>query len=206
MALELMLTDFFGLISLFGFYSVRREQAEARNAVYARATFERLNFGDGPAQSPAGAGEQAGYHGSVNRTELDARGYLGLIGQSVLAVRGLRDDSSRTLPLYLQPLLGGMANLRGFEAGSAVGDTLVATSAEVIVPLTSPLNVGKIGVSAFADYGTVYGKDERLADQTLRQGYGGSVWFTAAFLRMNLAVAHGRGASTRVHFGLATTF
>ena len=30
------------------------------------------------------------------------------------------------LPPYLQPMLGGMANLRGFRAGSAIGDTLVA--------------------------------------------------------------------------------
>ena len=43
-----------------------------------------------------------------------------------------RTDSSRPLPPYLQPLLGGMANLRGFEAGTAVGDTLVAASAELI--------------------------------------------------------------------------
>jgi hypothetical protein len=27
------------------------------------------------------------------------------------------------------------------------------------------------------------------------------VWFTAAFLRLNVAVAHGRGSSTRVHAG-----
>ena len=71
-----------------------------------------------------------------------------------------------------------MANLRGFKAGTAAGDTLVAASAELIVPLTSPLNVGKIGVSVFADRGTVYDKGERFADQTMREGYGGSVWFT----------------------------
>ena len=40
----------------------------------------------------------------------------------------------------------------------------------------------------------------------MRQGYGGSVWLTAALLRLNLAVAHGRGASTRVHFGLTLAF
>jgi hypothetical protein len=38
---------------------------------------------------------------------------------------------------YLQPLLGGMANLRGFRAGTLAGDILVAYSAEFIVPLTS---------------------------------------------------------------------
>jgi outer membrane protein assembly factor BamA len=177
-----------------------------RNAVYARAAWEHFSFGAGPTEANSLPGGGRAAVGGVARTELEARGYLGLIGQSILAVRGLRTDSSRPLPPYLQPLLGGMANLRGFKAGVAVGDTLVATSAELIVPLTSPLNVGKIGVSVFADQGTVYGKGERFADQTMRQGYGGSVWFAAAFLRLNLAVAHGRGASTRIHFGATASF
>jgi surface antigen Omp85-like protein/surface antigen-like variable number repeat protein len=178
----------------------------ARNAVYARAAWEHVRFGAGPAG--ADGPPARGHDGARNmaRTDLEARGYLGLIGQSILAVRGLRTDSSQGLPRYLQPLLGGMQNLRGFKAGTAAGDTLVAASAELIVPLTSPLNVGKIGVSVFADRGTVYPKGERFSDQTMREGYGGSVWFTAAFMRLNVAVAHGRGASTRVHFGASATF
>jgi len=177
-----------------------------RNAVYARAAWEYFSFGAGPAEANGAPDGGHGGVGGVARTELEARGYLGLIGQSILAVRGLRTDSSRPLPPYLQPLLGGMANLRGFKAGAAVGDTLVAVSTELIVPLTSPLHVGKIGVSVFADRGTVYNQGERFADQTMREGYGGSVWFTAAFLRLNLAVAHGRGASTRVHVGATASF
>ena len=49
-----------------------------------------------------------------------------------------------------------------------------------------------MGVSAFADRGTI-------DDQPWKQGYGGSVWFTAAMFHLNIAVAHGRGSSTRVH-------
>jgi len=45
-----------------------------------------------------------------------------------------------------------------------------------------------------------------LSDQILKLGYGGSVWFAAAFLRLNIAVAHGRGSSTRVHVGAIVTF
>src|SRR6185436_8487753 len=159
-----------------------------RNAVYARAAWERFNLEGG----------------AVARSELDGRGYIGLWRQNVLALRAQRTDSSGALPLYLQPLLGGMANLRGFKAGYAAGDTLVAASAELFVPLTSPLDTAKIGVSVFGDTGTVYADGQRLADQTMLQGYGGSVWLTAAVLRLNFAVAHGRGASTRVHFGLTT--
>jgi hemolysin activation/secretion protein len=124
----------------------------------------------------------------------------------VLAGRVLREDSDRPLPPYLEPQLGGLSNLRGFRAGTAVGDTLVTMSSELILPLTSPIKVGKIGVSAFLDRGTVYNKGERFSDQTLLDGYGGSVWFAAAFLRLNIAVAHGRGASTRVHVGGNVTF
>ena len=170
----------------------------ARNAVYARASWEHVSVRAGPAK--------AGPSPTANRVELDGRGYLGLIGQTVLAVRALREDSNRPLPPYLKPLLGGTANLRGFAAGTAAGDTLVATSAELILPLTSPVNVGKIGVSAFVDAGTVYDKGSRFSDQTLKQGYGGSLWFSAAFLRLNIAVAHGRGSSTRVHVGGNVSF
>ena len=166
----------------------------ARNAVYARASWEHLSFGDGPP-------EAGHYRGSANRTTLDGRGYLGLVGQAVLAGRVLREDSDRPLPPYLQPQLGGLSTLRGFRAGSFVGDTVVAMSAEVVLPLTSPLKVGKFGVTAFLDRGTVYSKGQRFSDQSLQDGYGGSVWFAAAFFRLNVAVAHGRGASTRVHVG-----
>ena len=68
-----------------------------------------------------------------------------------------------------------------FQAGIAVGDTLVATSAELLVPLTSPLQDRQVGVSTFTDWGTVYNNGERLADQTMKAGNRRSVWFTAAF-------------------------
>jgi outer membrane protein assembly factor BamA len=163
----------------------------ARNAVYARVAWEHLRFSDAD---------------GVNRTDLDVRGYVGLLGQSILAVRAQREDANRPLPPYLKSLLGGMPNLRGFHAGTAAGDTLAGASAELIIPLTSPLSVGKIGVSAFIDAATVYDKGERLSDQVMREGFGGSVWFSAAFLRLNVAVAHGRGSGTRVHVGGAVTF
>jgi outer membrane protein assembly factor BamA len=161
-----------------------------RNAVYGRAAWEHLSFAQGGA----------------NRTDLDARGYVGLFGQNIFAVRALRRDSDRPLPPYLQPMLGGMGNVRGFKVGTAIGDTLVVGSVEVIVPLGPALSVGKIGVSVFGDTGTVYDKGQRIADQRFKQGYGVGVWMTAAFLRFNVAVAHGKHASTRVHVGGDITF
>ncbi|HXD74277.1 MAG TPA: BamA/TamA family outer membrane protein, partial [Vicinamibacterales bacterium] len=175
-------------------FDTRLDPFLARNAVYARASVEHLDFAHAAA---------------ANRTELEGRGYIGLAGQNILVVRALRQDSDVPLPGYLQPMLGGMANLRGFEAGSAIGDTLVAGTAEIRAPLTSPLGIAKAGVSAFVDIGTVYDKGQRLADQHFERGIGGGVWFTAAFLRLSLYVAHGAqgtGAGTRVHFGTSVTF
>ena len=170
-------------------FDTRIDPALPRNAIYLRAAIDHVTVAAG-----------------VTRTELDGRGYVGLAGQTVLALRLLRHDSNGPLPLYLKPLLGGLANLRGFAAGTAAGDTLLAASAELIQPLTSPLRIGRMGVSAFTDAGTTYDEGARLSDQMVKCGYGGSVWFAAAFLRLNLAVAHGRRSSTRVHVGGTVTF
>ena len=172
-------------------FDTRLDPMLARNAVYARAAIEHFDF-----QHAAAA----------TRTDLDARGYIGLFGQNILVLRAQRQDSDVPLPPYLQPMLGGMANLRGFRAGSAIGDTLVAGSAEIRAPLTSPLSIGKAGVSAFVDIGTIYDKGQRLSDQTFSKGIGGGVWFAVTAFRLNLVVAHGIGAGTRVHFGTTLSF
>jgi outer membrane protein assembly factor BamA len=175
-------------------FDTRLDPFLARNAVYGRAAIEHLDF-LAATSSPA-----------ATRTEIDGRGYIGLYRQNILVLRVLRQDSNVPLPAYLQPLLGGMANLRGFRAGSFVGDTLVSGTAEIRAPLTSPLNFAKFGVSAFIDIGTVYDKGQQLSDQHFSKGIGGGVWLTAAFFRLNLVVAHGIGAGTRVHFGTAISF
>jgi outer membrane protein assembly factor BamA len=163
----------------------------ARNAVYARAAWDHLSFSSG---------------GAANRTSLEGRAYVGLLGQTILVLRALHDSADRPLPPYLQPLLGGMETLRGFEAGHAAGDTLAAGSAELRVPLTSPLSLGKLGVSVFMDAGKVYNAGEHFGDHLLERGFGGSVWFSAAVFRLSLAVAHGIGGDTRAHFGTTLSF
>jgi outer membrane protein assembly factor BamA len=162
-----------------------------RNAVYAVASWERLTFASG---------------GATNRTRVEGRGYLGLIRQTVLVLRAVREDADRPLPLYLKSLLGGWSSLRGFKAGSFVGDSLVSGSVELRMPLDSPLDVAKLGVSIFVDAGAAYDKGQRFADRPVERGIGASVWLTAAVFRMSLSVAHGRGATTRVNFGAGLTF
>jgi outer membrane protein assembly factor BamA len=163
----------------------RHDPIFPRNAVYAQAGWERLNFSDGP---------------SINRYRNEARGYLGVIGQSVLAVRALHQRVDRPLPLYEQALLGGASLLRGFHAGSFAGDNLFASSVELRVPLSSPMNVGRLGVSAFADMGAVYGHGVRLRDTTLHKGVGGGVFMLATLFQLNLDVAYGIDNKVRVHF------
>ncbi len=172
-------------------FDTRLDPMLARNAVYGRASVEHFDF----------------MHASAaTRTELDGRGYIGLYRQNILVLRVLRQDSDVPLPSYLQPMLGGTANLRGFRAGSAIGDTLVSGTAEVRAPLTSPLNIGKAGISAFVDIGAIYDKGQQLAEQHFSRGYGGGVWFAATAIRLNLVVAHGIGGGTRVHFGTSVSF
>ncbi len=162
-----------------------------RNAVFAQASAERLFFQTGDA---------------IVRTRIDARGYLGLFGQQVLVGRLVREDANRPQPRYLRSLLGGWSNLRGFEAGFMTGDTLVATSLEWRMPITSPLSIGKMGVSVFVDWGTAYEKGERFRDQKLHRGAGAGLWMSVTGLRFGFAVAKGSGAGTRVSFSGGLTF
>jgi outer membrane protein assembly factor BamA len=162
-----------------------------RNAVFASAAWEHVGFDSG---------------GGVHRLRLDGRGYVGVFRQNVVVLRAVREDANQTQPPYLKSLLGGWSNLRGFKAGSFVGDTMVAGSIELRIPLTTPLSVARLGVSIFADTGTAYDKGQRFSDQTLRTGIGAGVWITATAFRMGLSVAHGRGADTRVNFGGGLTF
>ena len=162
-----------------------------RNAVYLNAEWTRVGFASG---------------GMANRAHLEAQGYLGLVGQTVVAVRVVREDTDHPLPRYLKPLLGGWSNLRGFPAGSFAGDLLATGSIELRVPLSSPLHVASVGVSVFADTGKSYDKGTRFGDVPYHTGVGAGLWFTAAVFHMGIAAAHGLGADTRVNFDAGLAF
>lgn len=169
----------------------RVDPAFPRNAVHAIFATERVSFATGHAR----------------QNTADVRGYVGLLGQSVVAVRALSVTSNAVLPIYEHPLLGGAANLRGYEAGYKAGDNLFATSVELRVPVTSPLSVGRFGVKAFVDWGTVYGAGEKLRDQHLDdRGIGGGAYLQLTLLSISLDVARSRAGDVRYHFGLGVTF
>ena len=178
------------LVGADAVFDTRLDPMLPRNAVYARAAIENIRLPDRP----------------LIRTELEGRGYLGVGGQRVLVLRALRQNADQSAPPYYQWILGGDRNLRGFKAGTAVGDTLVAASAALRAPLSSPLRVAKLGVNIFVDTGVTYNKGQRLTEQPFETGTGAGVWLAAAVVQLHLEVAHGFGAGTRAHFGMGFTF
>jgi outer membrane protein assembly factor BamA len=171
----------------------RTDPAFPRNAVHVIASLDQLRF-------------RAGRR--VARTSTDVRGYVGLFRSAVLAVRAVSMHASDPLPEYEQALLGGAATLRGYRFGYRAGDNLAALSAEVRVPITSPLSVGRFGVKTFIDAGTVYAAGSRLGDQRFDRGVGGGVFVTATVFRAGLDVAWPQSGNgkPRWHFGLGVTF
>jgi hypothetical protein len=161
-----------------------------RNAVDARLGWEHIDFEVG------GAG----------RWIADARGYLGVGGSVVLAVRGQLTRADAALPLAEQSLLGGSDSLRGYPAGYDAGDSLAGVSAELRYPLTSPLRVGRLGLKAFVDAAAAWNAGERLRDQRFSRGIGGGVYIGAAAVIMDLDVAWPEEGRPRAHFGLGVTF
>ena len=171
----------------------RTDPAYPRNAVHVTAGVEQLRFQRST---------------DVIRWSTDVRGYVGLFRSSVLALRAVSLRTSDPLPQYEQALLGGTSMLRGYEFGYRAGDNLAAISAEVRYPITSPLSVGRLGLKAFVDAGTVYASGEKLGGQRFDRGIGGGVFFTATVVRAGLDVAwpeRGNG-KPRWHFGLGVTF
>jgi outer membrane protein assembly factor BamA len=168
----------------------RVDPAFPRNAIHASAGIDRVNF-DG---------------GQANQKKLDVRGYLGMFGQTVLAVRGLSVITDAPLPIYEHNLLGGAPNLRGYEAGYKAGDNLAAASVELRIPITSPLNVGRFGVKAFVDWGTIYAVGDKLSDQTFERGIGGGAYLHLTIVSLSLDVARSQTGNTRFHFGMGVTF
>jgi outer membrane protein assembly factor BamA len=169
----------------------RTDPAFPRNAVHATMLWERLRF----------EGDR-----TVGRVNADIRGYVGLIRSSVIALRAAGSYVDTPLPPYEQALLGGTSMLRGYRFGYRAGDKLAIASAELRIPITSPLSVGKFGVKAFVDAGTVYAAGDRLEDQVWDRGVGGGIFFTAPVFRLDLDVAKPREGKARVHFGLGVTF
>ena len=143
----------------------------------------------------------------INRYDADARGYLRLIGQPVLAGRIQYFNTDATLPPYERLLLGGSSNLRGFRTGTFAGDRMVVTSGELRVPITSVLHGAKLGVSVFMDAGKTVDFGARLKDAAWQKGAGAGLFIIAPLVKINFDIAYGlNGGGTRLNLGTGFSF
>lgn len=169
----------------------RQDPAFPRNAWQATVGLERLWF------------ER---HRDTVRWRADLRGYVGLARQSVLALRAVHEGAADPLPAFEQPLLGGAAVLRGFRAGHRAGDRLAAASAEVRLPLSSPLQAARVGLAVFADTGTVCAAGSSFGRARFDTGIGAGLFVSAPLIALRLDVARGLGGATRAHATLGVRF
>jgi surface antigen Omp85-like protein/POTRA domain-containing FtsQ-type protein len=171
----------------------RSDPAFPRNAVFLGTGWTGLSISD--------------RSGQISKYSVDARGYVGVIRQLVLATRAQFTSADAPLPPYERLLLGGSSTLRGFGTGTFDGDRRFVTSAELRLPITSILSSAKLGVSAFFDAGTVYDAGQRLENAAWHRGVGGGVFLIASVFRLNLDIAHGlKTGDTHVHFGMGFPF
>jgi outer membrane protein assembly factor BamA len=183
---------------LFAEVDTRRDPLFPRNAVYARTSWTHLAF-DNPEQSgvPDGGRE---------RWQHDLRGYVGVIGQLVLAARVQLDAVSAPLPAYAQPIFGGADTLRGIRAGYAVGDNLWSAMIEARAPITSVLRTTRFGVLGFYDTGATWNHGQRWRDAGREEGVGAGIFLVNPFIQLQVSVARGLGRSTRVHVSTGVSF
>jgi outer membrane protein assembly factor BamA len=174
----------------------RRDPTFPSDAVLASAGWSRLH--------PLGVtsfGPEA-----IDRVRLDGRVFKRLFGQQVLALRAEYDTASAPLPQYEQWLLGG-SSLRGDRSGAYAGDTRLLWSAELRVPFSSPLSVGRVGVDVFMDGGATASYGQRIWDQPRHKSVGAGLFLIATVVQLNFDVSRSiDGHGTRVHFGTGFSF
>ena len=144
----------------------------------------------------------------TNRYTVDARGYLRLIRQPVLAGRIQYFTADGALPPHERWLVGGSSTLRGFRAGSFNGTEALITSAELRVPFTSVISGGKLGFTAFMDAAKVGDEVFKIEDARWQKSAGGGLFLIASVITLNLDVARElrKDGGTRVHLSSGFVF
>ena len=178
-------------LGVFAEVDTRANPLYPRNAMYVRSGVARLGLDPAP--------------GAVRATH-DARAYLGLPRGIVFALRAQGVQTSRPVPLYAKALVGGASSLRGWRAGSAVGDNMVGASAEVRIPFSSPSGLARTGLAVFYDVAAAYDHGARWRDQRFERGAGVGLFIAAPMFAVHLDVAKGIGRGTRVHLSVGTGF
>ena len=173
----------------------RQEAYLPRNAVYLGASYDRLNILDSERQ--------------YNRFSADVRGYVGLIGHTILASQFVYKGADGRLPDYERLWLGGAETLRGYSTAEFIGDNLATGSIEFRWPLRPPVQVGQFGLDLFVDTGTTYEHGHSLRGATFYTGVGGGVFFFALGFGLKVDVGYGlegEEAGGGLHFHFSTKF
>lgn len=178
-------------LGVFAEVDTRRDPHFPRNAVHLRSSIGRLWL------DPESGGV---------RSTHEARGYLGLPRGAVLALRAQTTQTDGPVPTYAKAMVGGAASLRGWRAGSAVGDNMAAGSVELRLPLSSPVSLARTGVAVFYDAGTSWDHGLRFRDQRLDRGVGVGFFVAAPLFAVQLDVAKGITRGTRVHLSTGISF
>jgi outer membrane protein assembly factor BamA len=170
----------------------RSNPAYPANAFYVSGAWNRLHHEDL----------------DTNRYTVDARGYLRLIRQPVLAGRVQYSTTDGALPIHERYLIGGSSSLRGFRTGSLNGTKALVTSAELRVPFTSVVSGGKLGFTVFFDAAKVTEYDLSFDAARWNKGAGGGLFLIASVIRLNLDIAREirDGGGTRVHLSSGFVF
>ena len=142
----------------------------------------------------------------IHRYNADARGYLRVTGQSVVAGRVQYFNSDAALPAYERLLLGGSSTLRGFRTGAFSGDRMIVTSGELRVPITSVISGARLGLTMFMDGAKSVDFGASLKDAEWHKGAGAGIFFIAPLLKINIDVARGVHGDTRLHIGSGFSF
>jgi outer membrane protein assembly factor BamA len=171
----------------------RIDPAFPANAVYAFGGWRALN--------------RAGGQPRIGIIQGDLRGYWRPAGQAVIAARVQYEGANRRLPDYERLLVGGASTLRGTRVATFIGDRALAASAELRVPITSPLRFGRFGATLFVDSAKTYDAGQRPADVPWSSGAGAGLFMIVPFVSINVHFARSLdGAGNRLHLSTGFTF
>lgn len=170
----------------------RTDTGFPRNAVFAVAGVDWIAVAGAPT--------------IIATRRVDARAYVGAVGQAVLVVRAVYDGATEPLPVYEKRLLGGSGTLRGWRVGELIGDRTAAGTIELRLPWSSPLSSGKTGLKVFVDVAAAYDVGQSIRKTRFRKGVGGGVFFSVPFVQLHVDVAHDLVDGVRAHVAAGVTF
>ncbi|MBI3279191.1 MAG: BamA/TamA family outer membrane protein [Acidobacteria bacterium] len=130
---------------------------------------------------------------TFRRLELEAQQYLPLLNRRrVIALRGksvLSDaGAGQRVPFYMQPVLGGSDDLRGFRRFRFYDDNMLVFNAEYRYEIFAGMDM-----AVFGDAGKVFARRAQWNLRNLEGAYGIGMRFNArnnVFLRLDLGKSH----------------